>query len=130
MKRFTALKTRGEIVSRYFPKTALLFMPCLLSAPALAKALDLDTLTVFGKISTSPSFNTEPISKTEFYQQELIERGINDLTNMTQQIANLHLTSNGAGSYGQNFSLRGLTNTALFSAPAVVVYVDDVPYSS
>ena len=105
-------------------------MPCLLSAPALAKPLDLDTLTVFGKIATSPSFNTEPMSKTEFYQQELIERGINDLTNMTQQIANLHLTSNGAGSYGQNFSLRGLTNTALFSAPAVVVYVDDVPYSS
>ena len=91
---------------------------------------ELDTITVSEKPSTAPSFNTEPVSKDEFYAPELIELGINNLGNVTQQIANLHLTNQGIGSYGQTFSLRGLTNTALFSAPAVVVYVDDVPYSS
>ncbi len=91
---------------------------------------ELGTISVFDKPSTLPSFNTEPVSKDTFYSQELIEHGINDFEQITRQIANLHLTNAGVGSFGQQFSLRGLTNTALFSAPAVVVYVDDVPYSS
>jgi iron complex outermembrane receptor protein len=87
-------------------------------------------ITVSERPSTTPSFNTQPVSKNEFYRQELIERGVNTLENVTQQVANLHLTNEGIGSYGQIFSLRGLTNTSLFSAPVVVIYVDDVPYSS
>ncbi len=111
-------------------KIAFLFIPCLLSTSALAASTVLDTMTVLGNRSTAPSFNTESVSKDDFQQQELIERGINDLEQVTRQIANLHLTNAGVGSFGQQFSLRGLTNTALFSAPAVVIYVDDVPYSS
>lgn len=91
---------------------------------------ELAPVYVSDKASTAPSFNNEPVSKDELYQSELIERGINDLEHATQQVANLHLTNAGVGSYAQQFSVRGLSNTALFSPPAVVVYVDDVPYSS
>jgi iron complex outermembrane receptor protein len=112
-------------------KHKLLLIPYLLPITTLAaQTTELAPITVSEKLSTAPSFNTEPVSKDEFYRQELIERGVNTLENVTQQVANLHLTNEGIGSYGQIFSLRGLTNTSLFSAPVVVVYVDDVPYSS
>jgi iron complex outermembrane recepter protein len=110
-------------------KLVFFLIHCLYSA-AVFSATELAPMTVSEKILTAPSFNTEPISKDEFYQQELIERNINNLENVTQQIANLHLTNNSVGSYGQQFSLRGLINTALFSTPAVSIYVDDVPYSN
>jgi len=113
-------------------KLPLFLINALFSTAALAvqAPTELSTMTVSDKRLTAPSFNTEPVSKDEFYRQELIERDINNLGNVTQQVANLHLARDGIGSYGQIFSLRGLTNTALFSAPAVVVYVDDVPYNS
>ncbi|MFM8333340.1 MAG: TonB-dependent receptor [Candidatus Methylumidiphilus sp.] len=117
-------------MSKHLTNTAVLCVLCVLPARVLAEPNVLDTITVFGEPSTSPAFNTEPISKTELYQPELIERGINNLENMARQMPNLRLSNAGIGSYGQQFSLRGLTNTSLFSAPAVVVYLDDVPYSS
>lgn len=104
-----------------------LFSTLTLAAQAIT---ELNTMMVSDKLLTAPSFNTDSVSKDEFHQQELIERDINNLEQTAQQIANLHLTNAGIGSYAHQFSLRGLTNTALFSAPAVVVYVDDVPYSS
>ena len=110
-------------------KSAFFLVYCLCSTTALA-TIQLAPVTVSEKPSTIPSFNTEPVSKDEFYQQELIERGISNLDNITRQIANLHITNEGVGSYAQRFSLRGLINTALFSTPAVSVYVDDVPYSN
>ncbi|MDO9214962.1 MAG: TonB-dependent receptor [Methylococcales bacterium] len=111
----------------------LLFLTCYLFSTAtlaVQAITDLDTMTVSDKPLTAPSFNTEPVSKNEFYQLELVERDLNNLEQVSQQIANLHLTNDGVGSYGQKISVRGLSNTALFSAPAVVIYVDDVPYSS
>jgi iron complex outermembrane receptor protein len=101
-----------------------------LGSVAAFATTELAPITVSEQLSTAPSFNTEPVSKTELYSQELSERGITSLDNITQQIANLHLMNAGVGSYGQQFSLRGITNTPLFSVPAVVFYVDDVPYSS
>jgi iron complex outermembrane receptor protein len=114
------------------PNPLLFLTIYLFSTAALAvqATTELSTMTVSDKRLTAPSFNTEPVSKDEFYRQELIERGVTNLEKLTKQIPNLHVTNDGVGSYGQKFSLRGLTNTALFSAPAVVVYVDDVPYSS
>ncbi|MCX7066313.1 MAG: hypothetical protein NTW85_01230 [Methylococcales bacterium] len=102
-------------------KLVLFLSHYLFSMVALAtqQVTELDTMTVVSKHSTAPSFNTEAVSKDEFYRQELIERDVNNLQTLTQQIANLHLTNDGVGSYGQKFSVRGLTNTALFSAPAV-----------
>ncbi|MDO9105034.1 MAG: TonB-dependent receptor [Methylovulum sp.] len=93
-------------------------------------ATELAPITIFGEQSTSPSFNNEPASNNELYQQEFIERGITGVDGISRQIANFHITDSGLGSYARVFSMRGLTNTDVFSEPAVVVYVDDVPYSS
>jgi iron complex outermembrane receptor protein len=110
-------------------KSAFFLIYCLCPTTALA-TIQLAPVIVSEKPSTVPSFNTEPVSKNEFYQQELIERGIRNLDNITRQIANLHITNEGIGSYAQRVSLRGLVNTALFSIPTVPIYVDDVPYSN
>jgi iron complex outermembrane recepter protein len=41
--------------------------------------------------------------------------------------ANLHYAQSGAGGFGSLLELRGLANTPYFSAPAVTVYLDDLP---
>jgi hypothetical protein len=95
-------------------KRPLFFISLLHSLTVLAT--ELDTMTVSDARLTNSSFNTEPVSKNELNQQEFIERGINNIETVSQQISNLHLTNNGVGSYGQKIALRGLTNTALYSA--------------
>jgi len=41
---------------------------------------------------------------------------------------NQFATDSGARSFGDVYSVRGLTNTVFFGAPATVIYVDDVPF--
>jgi len=52
------------------------------------------------------------------------------LANLSGRVANLHLDTGGAGSYGDLFTLRGLANTPYFSDPSVTVYFDDLPLAS
>jgi iron complex outermembrane recepter protein len=104
----------------------LLLPSCVFAATA---EIELEQITVTSSKSR-PSFNTEAVSKNQLTGRELTERGINDISDVTQRIGNFHLTNLGLGSLEQRFSLRGLTNTALFSDPSVVFYVDDVPYAS
>lgn len=52
------------------------------------------------------------------------------LENLSGRIANLHLNSGGARSFGDIFTLRGLSNTPFFSDPAVTLYFDDLPLAS
>lgn len=49
------------------------------------------------------------------------------LESVINTIANLHMDAGGAGSFGNELSYRGLSNTPYFSDPAVTVYVDDIP---
>lgn len=42
-------------------------------------------------------------------------------------VANLHISSSGAGAFGAPVSLRGLSNTPYFGAPSVAVSFDDIP---
>ena len=49
---------------------------------------------------------------------------------LDQSVANLHVSEGGGGGYGSLFSLRGLANTPYFSAPAVTVYLGDIPLPS
>lgn len=104
------------------------FLPsCVFAA---TEKIELAPVTVTAVSQSRPSFNTEAVSKNQLTGQELTERGINDIAELSQRIGNFHLTNSGMGSLEQRFSMRGLTNTALFSDPSVVFYVDDVPYSS
>lgn len=52
------------------------------------------------------------------------------LTALSGRIANLHVNTGGAGSFGDLFALRGLANTPYFSDPSVTVYFDDLPLAS
>ena len=49
------------------------------------------------------------------------------LENLSATIANLHVDSGGAGSFGSLLGFRGLSNTPYFSDPAITVYLDDLP---
>jgi iron complex outermembrane receptor protein len=97
---------------------------------ANAETVTLDPMIITGQKTTLPSFNDEADSKNDFYAEELPERGISRLQDISKNIANFNLTDQGLGSFRQVFSMRGLANTAIFGAPAVVFYVDDVAYSS
>jgi iron complex outermembrane receptor protein len=52
------------------------------------------------------------------------------LENLGARVANLHVNSGGARSFGDIFTLRGLSNTPFFSDPAVTLYFDDLPLAS
>jgi iron complex outermembrane receptor protein len=105
---------------------------CFLGLANVANAatVTLETMTVNTQKPTSPAFNRDADSKNEFSAQDLPERGMNRLQDISKNIANFNSTDQGLGSFRQIFSMRGLTNTAIFGSPAVVFYVDDVAYSS
>ena len=79
---------------------------------------------------TEPPINEEAASKTEFHREELTERGLMQWQDVSKNTPNLSITNAGSGSFLQVINLRGLSNTAFFSSPSVVFYVDDVAYSS
>ncbi|CAG0966775.1 hypothetical protein ARNL5_01340, partial [Anaerolineae bacterium] len=95
-----------------------------------AEPITLEPITVSSGKSTTSSFNREPDSKNEFYGLELTERGMNRLQDISKQVANFDYSNQSLGSFRQIFSMRGLTNTSIYSAPATVFYIDDVAYSS
>jgi len=49
------------------------------------------------------------------------------LASLGSRVANLQVNSGGAGSFGDEITLRGLPNTPYFSDPSVVLYFDDLP---
>lgn len=52
------------------------------------------------------------------------------LGTLANRVANLHINTGGAGSFGDLIVLRGLSNTPYFSDPSVTVYFDDLPLGS
>ena len=55
---------------------------------------------------------------------------VRSLSSIADNVANLHVNSSGAGSFGALISMRGLANTPYFSDPSVAVYFDDLPLGS
>ncbi len=51
------------------------------------------------------------------------------LSGLSGRLANFHVNAGGAGSFGDLFTVRGLTNTPYFSDPSITVYFDDLPLS-
>lgn len=102
----------------------------VLARAANASPVTLETVTITAQKATAASFNIEAESKNEFYAEELRERGMYRLQDISKNIANFNITDQSLGSFRQMFTMRGLTNTSIFSAPAVVFYVDDVAYGS
>ncbi len=61
---------------------------------------------------------------------DTLPAGENTLAGFAAQVPNFFVASNGARSFTDIFSLRGLTNTPIFGTPAVTVYLDDLPLGS
>jgi len=56
--------------------------------------------------------------------------GITSLPELRRAVPNLAQSNGGLRSYGDNYVIRGLGNTAFLSDPAVALYVDDVPFGN
>lgn len=97
---------------------------------AASSTVVFDPMTIVGEKPTVPTFNTDPVSKADFYIEDLQDRGLNRIQDIGKQVANFAIADQGLGSFRQVYSMRGLTNTASYGSPATVFYVDDVAYSS
>lgn len=60
-------------------------------------------------------------------RNQIKDRQIDDLVDLSSLTPNLHINDNGIQSYGNIISIRGIANTQLFGAPGVQLYVDGVP---
>jgi len=92
--------------------------------------IELAPVTVTSSKSIAPPINKEAMSKTAFKREELTERGLTQLQDLSKNTSNLSVTDQGTGSYLQIINIRSLTNTGTYSSPSVVFYVDDVAYNS
>ena len=60
-------------------------------------------------------------------KDQIKDRQIDNLVDLSSLTPNLHINANGIQSYGDIISIRGIANTQLFGAPGVQLYVDGVP---
>ena len=60
-------------------------------------------------------------------KDQIKDRQIHNLVDLSSLTPNLHINANGIQSYGDIISIRGIANTQLFGAPGVQLYVDGVP---
>lgn len=54
--------------------------------------------------------------------------GVREPQDVVRYAANQHATDSGSRSFGDVYSVRGLTNTVFFGAPSTTIYVDDIPF--
>ena len=60
-------------------------------------------------------------------KDQIRDRQIDNLVDLSGMTPNLHINANGIQSYGDIMTIRGIANTQLFGAPGVQLYVDGVP---
>lgn len=93
-------------------------------------AVSLDTLLV---TETVPAINyplNSPLNATEFDRELIHELGFTRAQDTAGYTPNYNLSDAGANGFADRSSIRGLTNSPIFTTPSVVLYVDDVPYLS
>ncbi len=68
------------------------------------------------------------LSRSSILTEDQVEdRQINDLVDLSGLTPNLHINANGIQSYGDIITMRGIANTQLFGPAGVQLYVDGVP---
>ena len=60
-------------------------------------------------------------------EEEIRRAGFGSLESLSAEVPNFNVSSNSLRSFGDIFTIRGLSNTAFFSEPALALYVDGVP---
>ena len=71
-----------------------------------------------------------PDSRSQLSIDDFAPAVSQSLSGLANRIANLHIDTGGAGSFGDLVTLRGLANTPYFSDPAVTLTFDDIPLGS
>ena len=68
------------------------------------------------------------LSRSSILTEDQVEdRQINNLVDLSGLTPNLHINANGIQSYGDIITMRGIANTQLFGPAGVQLYVDGVP---
>ena len=83
----------------------------------------LDEIVVLG--ASIPELD---LSRSSILTEDQVEdRQINNLVDLSGLTPNLHINANGIQSYGDIITMRGIANTQLFGPAGVQLYVDGVP---
>ena len=107
----------------------LLYPINLFAQEAKHNILKLPDLVVIEDHKPVQAFNDQPYSGNVFVLQDLEERGIDSVQDLTAEVPNLHFLDSGLSSYQSVLTMRGLGNTPIFSTPSVIFFIDDIPYS-
>jgi len=75
-----------------------------------------------------PEATAESANSTFLPPSGLEVLGIREPQDVVRYAANQSATDSGSRSFGDVYSVRGLTNTIFFGAPSTTIYVDDVPF--
>ena len=73
------------------------------------------------------SIESPPTTLSLVTNQTLKQLPISSLADLSGRSPSLNVSSTSLRSYGNIYTMRGIGNTAFFSSPSVVFYVDDVP---
>ena len=77
---------------------------------------------------TGSSIPKLDLSRSSILTQDQVEdRQINNLVDLSGMSPNLHINNNSIQSYGDIISMRGIANTQLFGPAGVQLYVDGIP---
>jgi iron complex outermembrane recepter protein len=74
--------------------------------------------------------NADAEGTTRLHLDVTAPNAVPSLDALSTRVANLHIDSGGAGSFGDLVTLRGLSNTPYFSDPSVTLTFDDIPIGS
>lgn len=111
-----------------FTLSLALLVPAMLpaqSSPAAVQPLQLDEV----RVQANPA-PTDAAGATRIQFDSAAPATMRTWNILAADVPNLRVGAGGANSYGDTFSLRGLSNTPYFSDPAVTLYLDDLPLGS
>lgn len=83
-------------------------------------------VTVVGEALADPQ--SKPVSASFLSMDDVANFRVRELQDIVRLTPNSSATDSGSRSFGDVYSVRGLTNTVFFGAPATTIYVDDVPF--
>jgi outer membrane receptor protein involved in Fe transport len=109
---------------------ALLTFASALALPLRAQTTEQESISVVQSdplTVEAPRLDADARGTTRVRLDDVAVPLTQSLGHLSGRVANLHINTGGAGSYGDLFAIRGLTNTPYFSDPSVTVYFDDIP---
>jgi iron complex outermembrane receptor protein len=118
----TEVVDQGSIVSTERTRTyeAPVRYRAAIPAPVESEPLIIDDVI--------PAAAAESVNSTFLPSTGLDLLGISEPQDVVRYAPNQSATDSGSRSFGDVYSVRGLTNTIFFGAPSTTIYVDDVPF--